>query len=255
MKRMLRNTVIAVPLKISQCVLGALIGVVLVSAASGSEVAQEEEWDFTLSPYLWAAGLSGTSTLGPVEADVDASFRDILDALEIGAMLDARLEKGRWALQSNLVWVDLANESTRRLTKTQIEAETWIVELDGHYQVAENLEVLAGIRYYDLSVDADLTGVVTASASGDESWVDPIVGAIISIPLTDRWSFTTRSDIGGFGVGSDLAWQLCGVFDYRVGASNSLVLGWRHLDWDYDESRFDMDTYMTGPVAGISFRF
>jgi len=233
----------------------ALLGCVCILALAPTSSAEEEEWKFTLSPYLWAAGLSGTSTLGPVEADVDASFSDILDMLEIGAMLDARLEKGRWALQSNLVWVDLESESTRRLTKTQIDAETWIVELDVHYQVTENLEVLAGVRYYDLSVDADLTGLVTASASGDKDWIDPLVGAVLSVPLTDRWSFTTRGDIGGFEVGSDLAWQLWGVFDYRFGESNSLVLGWRHLDWDYDESRFGLDTYMTGPVAGIRFRF
>lgn len=233
----------------------ALLGCVCVLALAPTSSAEEEEWKFTLSPYLWAAGLSGTSTLGPVEADVDASFSDILDMLELGAMLDARLEKGRWAIQSNLVWVDLENESTRRFTKTQIEAEMWIVELDGHYRVAENLEVLAGVRYYDLSVDAGLTGLVTASASGDESWVDPIVGGVVSVPLTDRWSFKTRGDIGGFGVGSDLSWQLWGVFEYRFGEHNSLVFGYRHLDWDYDEGRFGLDTYMTGPVAGVRLRF
>ena len=252
---MLRNALAAVPGKISHGILGALIGVLLINATSDAVSAQEEDWEFTLSPYMWAAGLSGTASLGPLEAEVDASFSDILDALEIGAMVDFRLEKGRWALQSNLVWADLANEETRRFTKTQIEAGMWIVELDGHYKVTENLEVLAGIRYYDIDIDADLTGLVTASAGGDDTWVDPIVGAVLSVPLTDRWSFMTRGDIGGFGLGSDLAWQWEGVFDYRFGESNSLVLGWRHLDWDYDENRLGLDTYMTGPVAGVRFRF
>ena len=251
MNRTSKNTNAIAPRIVSN----ALIGIVLLGTTASAATTQEEDWQLTLTPYMWAAGLSGTSTLGPIEADLDARFSDILDALKLGAMLDARLQKGRWALQSNLVWADLETESSRRLTKTQVETEMWIVELDGHYRVAENLEVLAGLRYYDLSVDADLTGAVTASASGDEDWIDPIVGGVLSVSLTDRWSFITRGDIGGFGVGSDLSWQLWGGFDYRFGESNSLVFGWRHLDWDYDEDRFGLDAYMTGPFAGVRFRF
>lgn len=254
MNRTFRNTMPAVPDKISRGALGALIGTLLVSASAGA-TAQEQDWELTLSPYIWAAGLSGITTLGPVEGDVDVGFIDLLETLDIGAMLDARLEKGRWALQSNLIWADLGTESSQRLTQVKVNAAQWIVELDGHYQVTDNLELLAGIRYYDIRLDVEVTGAITASPKGDKNWIDPLVGGVFSVPITGRWSFKTRGDIGGFGAGSDLSWQLWGLFDYRFGKRNSLAFGWRHLAWDYSEGRFGMDTYMTGPVVGARFRF
>jgi hypothetical protein len=65
-----------------------------------------------------------------------------------------------------------------------------------------------------------------------------------------------RGDIGGFGARYDFARHLQGLFDYCFGERNSLVFGWRHLDWDYDEGdgegRFGIDSYTTGPVVEIS---
>jgi hypothetical protein len=247
-----------------------VVAVVLATTTPGTvaaqEAVQEEGWKFILSPYVWGVSMDGTATVGQTEEDIDLSLSEILDALNLGAMLDFRVEKGRWALQSNLVWAELEDDAAEGPVRVEVEPTLWIVEVDGRYRLTEMWELLAGIRYYDLHVDLDVDieaegAQASFSASGDENWIDPNIGMIFSYPFSERWSLNARGDIGGFGAGSDFAWQLWGLFDWRFGKSkhHSVVFGWRHLDWDYKtgsgDDRFELDTYMTGPIVGLRFRF
>jgi hypothetical protein len=239
--------------------------VVLVSFGAAKVTAQEREgWQFTLSPFFWATGLDGTASIGPLEQKVDVTFSDILDSLTMAVMVDLRIDYKRWGLQSNVIWVDLSSEETVESIKIKAEPTMWIVDVDGHYQLHPMWEVLAGIRYFDVNIDLDVTAEgapQSVSRTGNKNWIDPILGAQFSTPLSESWSFKARGDIGGFGAGSELTWQLRGGFDWRFGSSkrHSLFIGWRHLAWDYKDddgkAAFEMNTYMTGPVAGVSFRF
>jgi hypothetical protein len=228
-------------------------------AAMAQEGVQEGGWKTTLSPFFWGTGLKGKTIIGQTEQDIDADFGDILDDLEMGAMVDVRFELERCAIQSNLVWAALESDTDTAGIHVEVEPNLVIFELNGRYRLTDNWELLGGIRYYDLDVDINASGAATFSTSVGKSWVDPNIGIVFSVPLSDRWSFKARGDIGGIIVGSDLSWQFWGLFDYRFGESSSVVFGWRHLDWDYKTSeglsRFEMDTYMTGPVIGVRFRF
>ena len=89
--------------------------------------------------------------------------------------------------------------------------------------------------------------------------VYPVIGVAFSTALSDKWSFQAQGDIGGFGVGSQFAWQAWGNFSWRFSKLASLALGYRHLDWDYEEgsgpTRFTYDAYLSGPVVGVTFHF
>lgn len=238
-----------------------MIGVlVLASLPIGSAVAEEGEWKFRFTPYIWGASLKGDTTVGVIESDIDLSFGDILDDLEMALMGDFRAEKGPWAIQTNFVWTDLKSDAQKGPLNTTVETQMVFWELAGHYRVAPLWELLAGLRYYYSEIDIDIDKPITQrSVSGDESWVDPIFGAVFRTPLNERWSFAARGDIGGFGAGSDFAWSTLAVFDYRFGETTSITFGYRHLDFDYDtgsgDREFGIDAYLTGPVIGASFRF
>jgi hypothetical protein len=237
----------------------------LVFTCSGIAKAEEavagDNWQFTFSPYFWGVSMEGTSIVRNNQSDVDISFSDIWDNLNMAAMGDLRLEKGRWAIQSNILWAELEADKALGPLNINVEPTMWIVEVDGRFRLNDQWELLAGIRYYDFKVDFNITGALGVAVSGSEDWVDPVVGIVFSSPLSDRWTFAAAGDIGGFGVGSDFAFQLWGMFDYRFGKSkrHSFVFGWRHLDFDYDTGggnrRFELDTYMTGPILGVRFRF
>jgi hypothetical protein len=245
------------------CLLILVVG--LIGFGAADVTAEEiEGWQFTLSPFFWATGLNGSTSIGPVDQEVDVSFGDILDSLTLAAMVDLRLDYNRWGIQSNVIWVDMSSEETSEGINVKVEPTMWIVDADIHYQVAPAWELLAGIRYFDIDIDLGLKPAgaqQTMWQNGNKSWIDPIVGAGFSAPLSESWWFKARGDIGGFGAGSEFAWQLRGGFDWRFGSAkrHSLFLGWRHLAWDYKDddgkATFEMETYMTGPIAGASFRF
>lgn len=73
------------------------------------------------------------------------------------------------------------------------------------------------------------------------------VGGGFAIPL--------YADVGGFGVGSDLTWQLFGGVTYRFNQTVSAALGYRHLDVDYEKDSFVWNVSFSGPVIGALFRF
>lgn len=230
-------------------------------ALAAQEAAQDDGWKFTFSPYFWGVSMNGKSTVGQNQSDVDISFSDILDNLNMAVMGDLRLEKGHWAIQSNFLWAELEADKAVGPLNINVEPTLSIVEVDGRYRMTDNFELIAGARYYDLEIDFNITGALGVAVSGSEDWIDPYAGIVFSYPFNDRWTFGARGDIGGFGVGSDFAFQLWGLFDYRFGKSkrHSFVFGWRHLDFDYDtgggNQRFELDTYLTGPIMGVRFRF
>ncbi len=60
---------------------------------------QPLSWTYSVTPYFWAAGLSGeTSQFGLPIVDIDADFRDIFDNLDFVAMLIGEARNGRYSL-------------------------------------------------------------------------------------------------------------------------------------------------------------
>jgi hypothetical protein len=236
-----------------------LVGLACMSVLAPASL-QAEGWNFKLSPYIWATSLKGTASIGPVSGDIDLDFGDILSNLEMALMLNFRAEKDLWAIQADGVWADLESDITSGAVRTTVGSTMWIGSLNGRYRFADDWEALAGVRYFRQDVDINVTaGGPGVSASAKADWIDPVVGVAFNKSLSDKWSVQVQGDIGGFGVGSDFAWQAWLNFDWRFSRVGSLALGWRHLDWDYEEgsglTKFTYDAYLSGPVVGVTFRF
>src|SRR6185436_1760297 len=89
------------------------------------------------------------------------------------------------------------------------------------------LDLMAGMRLTSSKTKLALAGPVR-SVSGDrtETWVDPIIAIRFHAPLAEKWAFVIYGDIGGFGVSSDLTWQLQGAVQYQIGRQWWLAAGW-----------------------------
>jgi hypothetical protein len=68
-----------------------------------------------------------------------------------------------------------------------------------------------------------------------------------------------RADIGGFGIGSNLTWQLAAYIDFRASKLISILGGYRFLSADYEtgsgDELFRYDMNISGPALGVSFVF
>ncbi len=70
-----------------------------------------------------------------------------------------------------------------------------------------------------------------------------------------RFFLTAWGNAGGFGAGSDLTWDVFGGFGYEWNDWLSTVIGYRHLEVDYDDEGFVYDVTQTGPLIGGALKF
>jgi hypothetical protein len=244
----------------------AAVAVNPAQAQEGAEATGSGGWSFAFAPYLWAAGMEGKmATLPPAgPAEVDAGFDDILEDLSFAFMGIGEVRYGRFAVVADMVYVDLKDDASTPgpfFSGAKLESETFIGTFQGSYRVlaAEqgHLDMLAGARVWHVSTELDLdAGLLAARRRSDsETWVDPIIGAQGQLKLGAGFYVTALANVGGFGVGSDLTWDVFGGIGYQAWDWFAPVVGYRHLSVDYDNDGFLYDVDMSGPLIGGVIRF
>jgi hypothetical protein len=63
-----------------------------------------------------------------------------------------------------------------------------------------------------------------------------------------------RADIGGFNVGSKLAWQTYGAVGWQFNRHWSTELGYRYLSEDYANGGFVFKGVVSGAYLGITYK-
>jgi hypothetical protein len=125
------------------------------------------------------------------------------------------------------------------------------------------VEILGGIRYTRQDMDINVTiGDPGFGGGFDENWVDPIVGArYATLFARDKFFFNARGDIGGFGVGADITWNVQGGFGWRASRLIDLILQYKYLDVDYKKGEsgttdfFAFEGSQQGILLGVNFNF
>ena len=243
----------------------ALLTASLLLAPIGAPaLAQQSDpgWDVDLALYGMGAGLKGEAGIGPVTGEVDVSFSDLLDDLEVGLFGAMQARKGRLAVLTDLIFggIGATEESQNGNVKVDVDVDVLIVEGDLGYAVSDRVTLFGGARLVDLDLGVDTrVGPLERSRDGGESWVDPVVGARVAVPRAEKWAMTLRGDVGGFGVGSDFSWNAVATVAYLLSERTRFGFGYRVLDIDYDNGsgadRFLYDVQMSGPLAGVVLSF
>lgn len=96
---------------------------------------------------------------------------------------------------------------------------------------------------------------IPAEVGGSENWWDPHVGIRAKHFVSEQFYLTGIADVGGFGVGSDLAIQAGGGIGYQVNERFSMEFLYRYLKTDYENGGFVYDTEMSGLFLGGAFYF
>lgn len=221
--------------------------------------ADNDQWRFAVAPYIWGAGLDGDVTLGPVKADVDLSFIDILKDFGFGGMLYAEARTQRYGFFTNMLFVRTRDESGGTVN-TDVTTDTAQVAAGAFYRVLDwqwgesaggqplslALEPLVGVPWSYLRGEIEFSGgaVNLPQADRSESFFDPIVGARVSSDLSEDWLALIAVDVGGFGVGSDYSWNVQGHVGYRASVfrlPTIFSVGYRALHQKYEDGDFRWD--------------
>jgi len=229
-----------------------------------NDTSSNDGWHVGITPYIWFAGVHGTTGVLGHDASVHASFGDIFNYLNIGAMGAVEARYNRVVMPLDFMWMKLSDEKSLPLNivAESIKAEmteTMLTPKIG-YRVADGKKVkvdaLFGIRYWHVGTTFTLQPTQIRnglSQSGD--WVDAVAGGRIQLALSPKASVTVLGDAGGGSARSD--YQIGGFLGYQISRRWVLLAGYRYLSVDYrpnGKAQFVYDVNMPGLVLGATFK-
>ena len=234
-------------------------------------------WKFELAPYLWLPAMDGDITVRGRTADVDLDLGDVfealLDSFKFAFMGRFEAHKGNLFFTLDVDYIDLEDDhTTARGFEADVTLQSWIVEFGAGYRLgtwplspsvypALSVDFLAGGRYVWQELGVEISGgpLGGRDVERDVGWIDPFVGGRLLLTLSQRISLVVRGDVGGFGVGSELTWNLVGNVQYHLSRTVSLGMGYRALSIDYEQGsgtdQYRFNTILHGPALGAAFRF
>jgi len=252
--------------------LSVLVSGNLMAQENGSDDSTKGKWTFLVEPYLMFPVMNGTVGLGnlPFDVPVDASTNDIFSNLKMAFMLNVEATNGQWAVGTDILYMSLAQDvkpgllnKNGEITAKQLGWETY-----GLYRVTPWLELGLGGLVNSVKTGFDINReeligqdkeIVNYKRSGTETWFDPMIVARIKRSEVHKFIYQFRGEIGGFGIGSDLAWQVHAYAGYRFSKLFEMTGGYRYISLDYEtgsgQDRFKYDVDTSGPVIRFGFNF
>jgi hypothetical protein len=238
-----------------------------VPAAPGanqtSTATGDSQWHFSVTPYLWFPGAHGD--IGAFDRNVGfrASAIDLLSHFRFG--VEGTFEASRKRLLITLDLIDLRLAADKQpfpqLDEISADIRTHAVLLTPKIGLRvidkEKIKIdgLAGIRYWHFGENLNFNpSVLGLNFSGSQNWVSPLVGGRIEAPLSPKLTLTVAGDVGGWGVGSQLEYELGGALGYKINPKMALQAGYRYLFLDYMAGG-DVGAVVKTALSGLIFGF
>lgn len=256
-------------IRFSRYILLPLLFIACSFQISAQETTKDKKWHFLAEPYLMFPSMNGETGIGEyLILPAEAKPSDIFSHLQMAAMLYFEARTDKWAITTDLVYMNLKQDVTpgKLLNSGKVNVKQMIWEVAGLYRIFSFWEIGVGGRLNNLQTEHDvlintLPKGTTKEETGsyNKTWFDPIIITRLSTDIKDKWLFQAIGDVGGFGVGSKLTWQVQGYAGYRFCKLFQLSLGYRYLSTDYssgDEPKefvFNMSEF--GPVIRFGFNF
>jgi len=242
-----------------------LVGLVTGLAGAGvaappSAEEASDKWRFTVRPYLWILGLNGTARIqGLPSVKFSSSFGEIMETKDAGGMLylDGRRGKvgfivdGLYSKSSDSGVVPPGVPARGNVTSST-------VMIAGTYRVLETedsaVDAILGLRLWsaDAKATAFTSPTTSITRSGGTDWVNAQLGFRIESQGAGRLSGSLSTV---FAVKDRVTYDIQGALLYKTGASTSVVLGYRYLNFHRQGGSFGIDASLNGPFIGLDYRF
>ena len=231
-------------------------------------VVTKKKWKVSSEVYMMFPNMNGVTGIGNLpDAEVDQNVSDVFSHFKIGAMLYLEVANDKWALTSDLAFMHLKEDvkpgTIINSGEVNVKQLTW--EFAALRRLSSWLETGIGGRLNNLDNTLDLTtnniggGTTSSSRSISQTWVDPIILARIKGTAGKKFIYQFRGDLGGFGIGSDFAWQIQAYGGWQFSKKFQFTAGYRVISIDYEKGSgqdrflYDMNTF--GPVIKFGMLF
>jgi hypothetical protein len=235
--------------------------------AQDAKPAAKNGWSYLVEPYLLFPNMSGKVGLADLpEVTVDASTNEIFGHLKMGAMLYAEASNDKWTVGSDIMYMSLAQgvKPGSTFINGELTAKQFAWEVCGLRKVTPWLELGVGgiLNSINSGVDIQLAliggPVVRKSKEMTQTWFDPMIITRIKSKAGEKFIYQFRGEVGGFGIGSDLAWQMQAVAGYQFSKLFSITGGYRIISLDYEtgsgQNHFLYNIDTSGPTVRFGFQ-
>ncbi|MBB3589909.1 hypothetical protein FHX08_000253 [Rhizobium sp. BK529] len=228
------------------------------------QIETESGWTFTFAPYFWGAGLSGdVAQFGLPSVHVDASFGDIWDHLDFGAMATGEARYDRYSVFGDIIYTKISSSEGTPFgvlaDEAKLDTEVFTGLVGVGYSVlddaAGHLDVVGGARVWSVDTKISLEGGLLdgRSRSDGDTWVDAVGGIKGTYALTPNVFLTGWGLVGGGG--ANLDWDVAATIGYKFNETVSSVIGYRAIGVDYENDGFEFDVVEQGPILGLVIHF
>ena len=267
---MTRTTSKSIARPLAALALASALGLGAAAPAS-AQGKSTEGWSAEIVPYLWGAGIkgslsNGTIGTGGVDADIDISFSEILDHLDMALMGAAEARYGRWGLLFDGVYLLVSDDvpTHDRQGDAKFKFQQQLYSLAPAYRVFDDevfVDVLAGVRYLYLKTSLEVPPghhppIATGrKVSASASWWGGFGGVRVAwpLPFAKEVSLVGYLDLGEMD--GSFMWQGIAGANWQITDMFSAKLGYRYLSFKVGagSTEFDLDT--SGFYAGLGIKF
>ena len=252
---------------------GLACGAMLFATAPAATAA---EWEWSITPYLWAAGLELDVDVNDDPAITsDVGFDDLVDKLDFAGQVHFEGQTGQVGFFVDLEFYDF-NDDEKTFTggafpaelTTQGDFEMWIIEAGALWNPSGEVTgfaLLGGTRIFTVNQDIEFEVGAPVNASGetgfDATLVDVMLGGRYQLGFDNGWTLGFRGDVSTGD--TDLTWNAVGNFGYSFGSEGrfTILSGYRHMVIDLDDEEgarggtIDSELTFTGPFVAFRFGF
>jgi hypothetical protein len=207
-----------------------------------------------------AAGISAKVTeivqskAGLIEADVKEAAKNELTSHVLTKIADAPKDISEAVKASELRKI-LDSRSGALAAYIDAEADARVAAAKGKLTADLQSRVDAAKQKLASQLAGKIENALPTHGAGDQWWVDPIVGLRGQVNIT-RWLFlAAQGDVGGFGAGSQIAWNTQATVGFNFTRNIFAELGYRYMYVDYNKNNFlyQMNTFGLFSSIGVKF--
>jgi hypothetical protein len=204
-------------------------------ATTSEPSSKDDKWHVSVSPYLWFPGVYGTIGFPNRNLKLQASAGEVLSHFDFGLMGRVEVRRKWLVLPLDLLWVRLEDDKPVPL------------------QEKIKVDFLTGFRYWHISNSLTFKpSALGLSFSNTLNWVDQLVGGHIQTALSPKIVVNLFGDVGGWGTGSLIEYQLAGLIGYKIKPAVTLHAGYRYLRVAYRSGLFLLNLDDPGVIFGVT---
>ncbi|MCB0729075.1 MAG: hypothetical protein KDD00_16530 [Ignavibacteriae bacterium] len=232
-----------------------------------------KRFNFSIMPYAWFTAVGGTVGYDSVgnKYGFNESFSDAVKYLKMAAAASGKIKYDRVSFVFDIAYFNLKGFGTEVKNENAPDyySANWTVKQTLYDLFLAYLfpgtkktmvDIYGGGRLFVLNTATTLIDNPNGNqrmSAYDNSFLDPVIGVNAEYVLDSKykWIAWTKGDIGGFGVNSQMTWQLNAGAGYMLAPEVPLTLGFKYVGVNHDKNRFNWTVNEYGFTLGIGYRY